>query len=465
MSKASRPRAESTGAGAGPSVAPDGGESSLIYESDASQTRRLPSSATRKVLAASAFGTIIEWYDFFAYGTAAALVFGRLFFPASDPTVSTLAALGAYGVGYLARPLGGIVFGHFGDRVGRRAMLVLTMLLMGSGTFVVGLLPAYKQIGIGAPILLVALRLLQAVGLGGEWGGAVLLVFETAPSNRRGLFGSLVQVGNPLGRLVATGVFALTARLPEGAFFSWGWRIPFLASALLVVVGLIIRFQVDETPEFQKLRESKRTAKMPVLEALSKYRCEVLIAVGLKITEVSWVGVLTVFAITYLTQQLGMQRSTVLDALTLATFFGLFIMPLAGWLSDIIGRRAIYLAGTVFGILLAFPIFWLFETRDAAIVTAAIVAGICLCQGIVFALHASFMPELFGTNVRYSGVSLGFQLGAAIGGGLAPVIAAAIVAWSGGATWPVSLMLATLGVLTLIAVLSTRETASRLLRS
>jgi MHS family shikimate/dehydroshikimate transporter-like MFS transporter len=424
---------------------------------------RRPTS-TRKIVAASAFGTIIEWYDFFIYGTAAALVFGRLFFPSSDSTVSTLAALSVYAVGYAARPLGGIIFGHFGDRVGRKSMLVLTMMLMGFGTFLVGLLPTYEQIGILAPILLVLLRLLQAVGLGGEWGGAVLLVAESAPAERRGLFGSIVQLGNPIGRLVATGVFALAVRLPEGDFLSWGWRIPFLASALLIVVGLIIRFQIDETPEFKKLREGKKTAKMPVLEAFSKYRREIVIAVGLKITEVAWVGVLTVFAVTYLTQQLDMQRSVVLDAVTLATLIELFVMPLAGWLSDAIGRRTIYMAGTVFGILLAFPMFWLFETRDITIVTWAIVAGICLCQAIIFALHASFMPELFGTGVRYSGISLGFQIGAAIGG-VSPVVAAAIIAWSGGATWPVSLMLVTLGVLTLIAVLSTRETAARPMHS
>jgi MFS transporter, MHS family, shikimate and dehydroshikimate transport protein len=424
---------------------------------------RRPAS-TRKIVAASAFGTIIEWYDFFIYGTAAALVFGRLFFPSSDSTVSTLAALSVYAVGYVARPLGGIIFGHFGDRVGRKSMLVLSMMLMGFGTFLVGLLPTYEQIGILAPILLVLLRLLQAVGLGGEWGGAVLLVAESAPPQRRGLFGSFVQLGNPIGRLVATGVFALAVRLPEGDFLSWGWRIPFLASALLIVVGLVIRFQIDETPEFKKLREGKKTAKMPVLEAFSNYRREIVIAIGLKITEVAWVGILTVFAVTYLTQQLGMQRSVVLDAVTLATLIELFVMPLAGWLSDAIGRRTIYVAGTVFGILLAFPIFWLFDTRDVTIVTWAIVAGICLCQAVIFALHASFMPELFGTSVRYSGISLGFQIGAAIGG-VSPVVAAAIVAWSGAATWPVSLMLAILGLLTLIAVLSTRETAARPMHS
>jgi len=384
-----------------------------------------------KVVAASTIGTVIEWYDFFVNATAAALVFGPLFFPASDPTVSTLAALSVYALGYVVRPLGGIVFGHFGDRVGRKSMLVLSMLLMGFGTFLVGLLPTYQQIGILAPILLIALRLLQAMGLGGEWGGAVLLVSESAPAERRGLFGSLVQVGNPIGRLTATGVFALATRLPESDFLSWGWRIPFLASALLIIVGLVIRFQIDETPEFQKLRQNKKTVKMPVVEALTKYRRETIIAVGLKITEVAWVGILTVFAVTYLTQQLGMPRSIILAAITLAGLIEVLVMPLAGWLSDVVGRRAIYLAGTTFSILLAFPIFWLFETRDPTIVTWAIVVGICLCQGVIFALHASFMPELFGTDARYSGVSLGFQFGAAIGGGLTPVIAAAIVARTG----------------------------------
>ena len=419
---------------------------------------------TSKIVAASTIGTVIEWYDFFVNASAAALVFGPLFFPASNPTVSTLAALSVYALGYVARPLGGIVFGHFGDRVGRKSMLVLSMLLMGFGTFLVGLLPTYQQIGILAPILLIVLRLLQAMGLGGEWGGAVLLVSESAPAERRGLFGSLVQVGNPIGRLTATGVFALATRLSESDFLSWGWRIPFLASALLIIVGLVIRFQIDETPEFQKLRQNKKTVKMPVVEALTKYRRETVIAVGLKITEVAWVGILTVFAVTYLTQQLNMQRSVVLAAITLAGLIEVLVMPLAGWLSDVIGRRTIYLAGTAFGILLAFPIFWLFETRDPTIVTWAIVVGICLCQGVIFALHASFMPELFGTDARYSGVSLGFQVGAAIGGGLTPVIAAGIVART-GATWPVSLILVALGIVTLIAVLSTRETAARPMRS
>src|SRR5580698_6393584 len=228
----------------------------------------------KKVVLASAFGTVIEWYDFFIYGTAAALVFGKLFFPSSDPVVSTLAAFSVYAVGYLARPLGGIVFGHFGDRIGRRSMLVLSLLLMGLGTFAVGLLPTYDQIGVLAPILLVVLRLIQAIGLGGEWGGAVLMVAESAPARRRGFFGSLVQLGNPMGRLVATGVFALASQLPAPQFLAWGWRIPFLASAVLIAVGVVIRYQLNETPAFEAIRKARQISKLPVWDALSQFPFE-----------------------------------------------------------------------------------------------------------------------------------------------------------------------------------------------
>jgi MFS transporter, MHS family, shikimate and dehydroshikimate transport protein len=415
----------------------------------------------KKIVIASAFGTVVEWYDFFVYGTAAALVFGGLFFPASDPVVSTLAAFSVYAVGYIARPIGGIIIAHFGDRLGRRSMLVLSMMLMGCGTFLVGVLPTYQQIGVLAPILLILLRFIQAIGLGGEWGGAVLMVAENAPPDRRGLFGSFVQLGNPMGRLIATGVFALAARLPKADFLSWGWRIPFLASAILVVVGLIIRFQLSETPAFEKMRKERKIAKMPALEALSTYRWETLIAIGLKITEVAWVGILTVFAVAYLTKQLGISQTFVLEAITLATFVELVAMPCAGWLSDRVGRKPIYLAGTIFSILFAFPLFWLLETRDPMIILLTFVVGICGAQGIVFALHASFMPELFGAKVRYTGISLGFQIGAAVGGGLTPLVAAATTGWSGGVTWPVSLMLMMLGFITLGAVLQTGETSKR----
>lgn len=435
--------------------------SDAVDEPDVSYRSVVP---TTKVVIASAFGTVVEWYDFFIYGTAAALVFGKLFFPSSDPVVSTIAVFSVYAVGYIARPLGGILFGYFGDRIGRRSMLVLTLLLMGFGTFLVGLLPTYDQIGILAPILLVILRLIQAIGLGGEWGGAVLMVAESAPAQRRGLFGSLVQLGNPIGRLVATGIFALVSQLPTSDFLAWGWRIPFLASAMLIFVGFVIRYQLSETPAFEAIRKSRQISKNPVLEALTGFRWETALAVGLKVTEVAWVGVLTVFAVSYLTKQLGMNQAFVLEAITLATFVELFAMPLAGWLSDYVGRKTIYIAGTLFSIFFAFPLFWLLETRDPTVVVLTIIVGVSCAQGIIFALHASFMPELFGTKVRYSGISLGFQLGAAIGGGMTPLVAAATVGWSGGATWPISLMLTILGIITLTAVLKTRETAGRNMR-
>ncbi|HEY0218183.1 MAG TPA: MFS transporter [Afipia sp.] len=414
-----------------------------------------PSNA--KLIAASTFGTIVEWYDFFIYGTAAALVFGNVFFPTSNAVVSTLAAFSVFAVGYIARPLGGILFGHFGDRIGRRSMLVLSIILMGAGTFLVGLLPGYDQIGIAAPILLVLLRLVQAIGLGGEWGGAVLMVAETVPPNRRGFFGSLVQLGNPIGRLVATGVFALATQLPQSDFLKWGWRLPFLASIILVVIGVFIRTRLEETPAFQKMQGTKTTVKMPVIEALTTFKKETLIAIGLKVTEVAWVNVLSVFAVAYLTKQLGMSKSFILTVVTVATFIELGVMPLAGWLSDIVGRKPLYLFGTLFGAAFAFPLFWLLESQNPTLVALGIITGICICQGVVFALHASFMPELFGTKVRYSGISLGFQIGAAIGGGITPLLAAAVTGWTDGATWPISVFLILLSILTTIAVLSSRE--------
>jgi MFS transporter, MHS family, shikimate and dehydroshikimate transport protein len=410
-----------------------------------------------RVLLASTFGTIIEWYDFFIYGTAAATVFGKLFFPSADSVVSTLAAFSVFAVGYIARPIGGVIFGHYGDRIGRRSMLVISILMMGVGTFLVGCLPTYDQIGIWAPVLLIALRLIQAIGLGGEWGGAVLMVAETAPPARRGLYGSIVQMGNPIGRLVATGVFALASGMPASAFLSWGWRVPFLASALLVIVGVFIRTRLEETPAFERMRAAKLTAKKPLWEVLSAHRRATVIAIGLKVTEVAWVNVLSVFAVAYLTKQLGMSTTFILSSVTAATFVELIVMPLSGWLSDRVGRRPLYLFGTIFGAIFAFPLFWMMQTRDPVLVFTAIVVGISVCQGVVFALHASFMPELFGTKVRYSGISLGFQIGAAIGGGITPLLAAAVTGWANGATWPISTFMVILSIVTVIAVLSSQE--------
>jgi MHS family shikimate/dehydroshikimate transporter-like MFS transporter len=412
-----------------------------------------------RVISASLIGSVIEWYDFLIYGTAAALVFGKLFFPSADARISIVSAFSVYAVGYLSRPLGGLIFGHFGDRFGRRNMLMLSMTIMGLGSFLVGCLPTYQQVGIWAPVLLVALRLVQGLGLGGEWGGAVLMVAESAPVGQRGWYGGLVQLGNPVGRLIANAVFAITAFVFAGSFLTGAWRIPFLLSILLVAVGLFIRYRLHETPAFVQMRKAGRQAKLPLVEVLTKYRRAMFTSIGLKTCEVAWTGMFAIYAVSYLTNRLHMPRQFVLDGILLAAACGIVVVPLAGYLSDKFGRRTVFSAGAIFCLVAAFPMFWLFNTRNPSIVLPALALGVSLGQGIMYSMHASLMPELFGTNVRYSGVSVGFQIGAAIFGGITPLIAAISVNYFGGATWPISVYLMVLALISLIAVTSTRETA------
>ncbi len=414
----------------------------------------------RKVVWSSVIGTTVEWYDFLIYGTAAALVFNKLFFPSFDPVVGTIAAFGSYAVGFLARPLGGAVFGHFGDKLGRKAMLSLTIIIMGAGTFLIGCLPSYDQIGIWAPILLVALRLVQGLGIGGEWGGAVLMVVESVPDNRRGFFGSIVQLGYPLGVLASIGVFAMATKLPEAEFLSWGWRIPFLASALLVVVGLFIRLRLHETPAFQRVKKQNTVSKLPLVEILTRHPRTFLTAVGLKVSEIAYVSVVTVFSISYVTVQLGLPRSVILNGLLIAAFIELFTIPLFGWMADRFGRRVMFVFACLFSIVFAFPLFWLFDTADPTIIAITVAIALSLGQGVMFAIGAAWMSELFDARLRYSGASLGFQVGAALSGGFTPIIAAALLAWS-GATWPISIYLVILALITLWATFCAPETAGK----
>jgi MHS family shikimate/dehydroshikimate transporter-like MFS transporter len=414
---------------------------------------------------AGTIGTIIEWYDFLIYGTAAALVFNSQFFPNVDPRIGTLAALGTFAVGFIARPIGGAIFGHFGDKIGRKSMLMLTMICMGLSTAAIGVLPTYAQIGVTAPVLLVLLRVFQGIALGGEWGGASLMVLEHAPSHRRGLFGSLVQVGFPIGLVSASMMFSLmTMLLSDADFKSWGWRIPFIISVLLVAIGLFVRARLPETPVFETIKARGQIARAPFLEMVMKNPRSFLVATGLKLSEVSWVYMLTIFVVVYATTKLGLPKSLMLNAIVLAALLELFTIPLFGHLSDLFGRRPLYFAGVAFTVLFAFPLFWLLDMKTPEIVIIAVIIALNFGHGLMFAPESTYFPELFGPNVRYSGASLGFQVSAAIGGGFAPIIATALAAYTGGTTG-VSIMLILLALVTLTATLFARETKDESLLS
>jgi len=421
-----------------------------------------PSDASiRKVAIASFIGTAIEWYDFFLYGTASALVFGRLFFPNYDPLTGTLASFGTYAVGFAARPVGGIVCGHFGDKIGRKSMLILTLLIMGIATFLIGLLPTYHQIGIWAPILLVLLRVAQGFGVGGEWGGAVLMAVEHAPKGKRGFYGSWPQVGVPAGLLLSTAVFWQVSKLPEQALLTWGWRVAFLLSILLVGVGLFIRLAVVEPPVFTEVRQTGTASRMPILDALRHHPKNVVLAMGARVAENGAFYLYTVFIITYATQpRIGFSSAPVLIAISIAAVIELVMIPTYGWLSDRLGRRPVYLFGAIFTGLFAFPFFWLVETSSVGLMMLAVVLALVFGHAAMYGPQASFFSELFGTRVRYSGASLGYQLASVIAGGLSPLIATGLLRRT-GSSWPIALYVVGLAAVTTVSVFLAAETAHK----
>ena len=422
-------------------------------------TQTAPSSETnsvRLVAVASFIGTTIEWYDFFLYGTAAALVFNRLFFPTFDPLMGTLAAFGTYAVGFFARPVGGIVIGHYGDKIGRKSMLVLTLVVMGVATFLIGLLPTYEQIGPWAAVGLVLLRVAQGVGVGGEWGGAVLMAVEHAPPGTRGYYGSWPQIGVPAGLVISTAVFAVFSRLPEEQFLSWGWRVPFLLSALLVIVGLMIRVRILETPAFTKVKEASREAHQPIIELLKTYPKQVLLAMGARFGENGAFYIYSVFVLTYATQHVKMPQQVVLTAMLIGAGLELMAIPFFGAMSDRFGRRPVYLFGAIATALWAYPLFRLLDTASPPLVWLALIVAFVFSHAAMYGPQAAFFSELFGTRVRYSGASLGAQLAAVLAGGTSPFIATLLLARYG--TNALSLYLIFMATVTIVAVLLASET-------
>ena len=411
----------------------------------------------RRVVIASFIGTTIEWYDFFLYGTASALVFNKLFFPNIDPVAGTMAAFATFAVGFFARPLGGIVFGHFGDKIGRKSMLVTTLMMMGVATVLIGLLPTYETIGVAAPILLVALRFVQGFGVGGEWGGAVLMAVEHGHEGRRGFHASWVQAGVPVGLLLANGVFHLASSMDEKAFLAWGWRIPFLLGILLLGVGMFIRVKIMESPVFTEAKAADPGPKVPILAVLRDHPRNVILAMGARFAENAFFYIFTVLVLSYGSQQLGMEKASLLNAVMIGSAVQLFFIPWFGALSDRVGRRPVYLGGAFFLTAFAVPFFWMLETRQTPLVILAVVIGL-IGHAAMYGPQAAFFSELFGTRVRYSGASLGYQLASPLAGGLAPLIATRLLEKSGGKPWPVAVYLIVMGFITLVSVWLVEET-------
>ncbi|CAN7295597.1 MFS transporter [Bosea sp. LjRoot237] len=412
----------------------------------------------RRVAFAAFLGTALEWYDFFIYGAVAALVFNKIFFPSYDPTVGILLSFATFAVGFIARPLGALLFGHMGDTVGRKKVLVITMLLMGVATVGIGLLPSYDQIGISAPILLIVLRILQGLALGGEWGGAVLMTAEHGDAKRKGYNTSFAQIGVPIGNLLSVGVIVLTSMmLSDEQFVSWGWRVPFLLSTVLIVVGLWVRSGVEESPEFAALSETRKTSR-PLVELLKSYPRQLMIACFIRIgTDVAFY-IFSLFVLTYVTSRLGLPKSISLNAVLIASAIQIAVIPAVATLSDSIGRKPVFLVGSIGGMIWVFFFFSLIDTRDPTMITVAICVAMT-CWAFMYGPLAAFITELFPTHVRYSGISLGFQLAGILGGGIAPLIATTLLRefqTPMAIAWYVAGALA----LTTISILLSRETSS-----
>ena len=414
--------------------------------------QQLDKKTTRRVLIASLVGSSIEWFDYFLYGTMAALVFNQLFFVNEDPTVGLLLAYASFALSFFIRPFGGIIFSHIGDRIGRKKTLVLTLSLMGAATFAMGILPTYQAIGVAAPIILITLRLIQGLGIGGEWGGALLLATEYAPPERRGFFGSIPQMGVTIGMVMGTLALWLMSLLPEQQFMTWGWRVPFIFSALLVVFGLWIRKGIDETPEFKEVQAKGEIPKLPIVDTLRYYWKEVLITIGAKVVETAPFYIFSTFIVSYATSTLGFSRSAVLGAVMISTVITTILIPIMGSLSDRVGRKKMYIAGTLAMMAFAFPYFWMIHQGSVLMLVLATIIGLGIIWAPITAVLGTMFSEIFDAKVRYTGVSLGYQIGAAVAGGTAPLVATALLASFDNSYVPVALYIMFTAAVSLIAI-------------
>jgi metabolite-proton symporter len=426
------------------------------------QTREHDPKNARRAFAAGAVGTAVEYYDFFIYGTAAALVLNRLFFPDVDPVLGTLAAFATFAVGFVVRPIGSIIFGHIGDKIGRKRALVLSLLLMGIATFAIGCLPNFHDVGILAPILLVSLRLLQGIALGGEWGGATVLASEYARPDNRGFVGSLVQLGSPIGLLLSSGIFAIVGLLPDEDLISWGWRVPFLLSAVMVAIGLYIRLNLIESPEFLRARAAgEMTSKVPAVDVFRYSWRELLVAICIRFAPDIGFYLCGTFIVSYAVANVGFENRDILLGVTIAAAIEICTIPIFGRLSDKYGRRPMYFIGCAWFAIIAFPVFWLVNTGIAPLAWLAIVLALSIGHSMLWSMAASINSELFPTRYRLTGASFGLNISNIVGGGPAALIAGSLVLWANGASWPVSIYLILAAVISFLAMALAPETSKR----